>query len=177
MQLLDVQLILSASDLNSFLACPHLTTLDLALVRGDLKASPKRGVDAELLARTGDEFEERYLDGLKGEGREVVETVLVAMSTFCFGSIAPLTWAIQLRVTDTKEQAQIAFFSMATPSGEEVPRNVEFLFSRNRLKRRGIPRTLPRGSRLQPAPARHPRDPDRADAARQCLCRFAEVGD
>ena len=25
------------------------------------------------------------------------------------------------------------FFSMATSSGEEIPRNVEFLFSRNRL--------------------------------------------
>ena len=31
------------------------------------------------------------------------------------------------------QQAQVAFFSMATSSGEEVPRNVEFLFSRNRL--------------------------------------------
>jgi uncharacterized protein len=31
------------------------------------------------------------------------------------------------------QQAQVAFFSMATSSGEEIPRNVEFLFSRNRL--------------------------------------------
>jgi uncharacterized protein len=31
------------------------------------------------------------------------------------------------------QEAQIAFFSMATSSGEEIPRNVEFLFSRNRL--------------------------------------------
>ena len=31
------------------------------------------------------------------------------------------------------QQAQIVFFSMATSSGEEIPRNVEFLFSRNRL--------------------------------------------
>jgi len=31
------------------------------------------------------------------------------------------------------QQAQVAFFSMATSSGQEIPRNVEFLFSRNRL--------------------------------------------
>lgn len=73
MQLLDEQLILSASDLNNFLACPHLTTLDLAQARGELQAKPERGADAELLARKGDEFEERYLDALKADGREVVE--------------------------------------------------------------------------------------------------------
>jgi len=31
------------------------------------------------------------------------------------------------------QEAQVAFFSMATSSGEQIPRNVEFLFSRNRL--------------------------------------------
>jgi uncharacterized protein len=31
------------------------------------------------------------------------------------------------------QEAQIVFFSMATSSSEEIPRNVEFLFSRNRL--------------------------------------------
>jgi uncharacterized protein len=31
------------------------------------------------------------------------------------------------------QEAPIVFFSMASSSGEEVPRNVEFLFSRNRL--------------------------------------------
>ena len=73
MQLLDEQLILSASDLNNFLACPHLTTLDLAHARGELEAEPERGADAELLARKGDEFEQRYLEALKAEGRDVAE--------------------------------------------------------------------------------------------------------
>jgi predicted RecB family nuclease len=73
MQLLDEQLILSASDLNNFLACPHLTTLDLAQARGELEAEPERGADAELLARKGDEFERRYLEALKAEGRDVTE--------------------------------------------------------------------------------------------------------
>ena len=31
------------------------------------------------------------------------------------------------------QQAAVVFFSMATSSGDEIPRNVEFLYSRNRL--------------------------------------------
>ena len=31
------------------------------------------------------------------------------------------------------QEAPVVFFSMATSSGEDVPRNMEFLFSRNRL--------------------------------------------
>ena len=34
MQQVDDQLILSASDLNNYLACPHLTALDLARAAG-----------------------------------------------------------------------------------------------------------------------------------------------
>ena len=73
MQQVDDQLILSASDLNNYLACAHLTALDLARARGEEVGEPERGADAELLARKGDEHEERYLRRLKEEGREVVE--------------------------------------------------------------------------------------------------------
>jgi uncharacterized protein len=31
------------------------------------------------------------------------------------------------------QEAAVCFFSMATSSGQEIPRNLEFLFSRNRL--------------------------------------------
>ena len=31
------------------------------------------------------------------------------------------------------QEAVVVFFSMATSSGDDIPRNVEFLFSRNRL--------------------------------------------
>ena len=31
------------------------------------------------------------------------------------------------------QEAQVVIFSMATSSGEDIPRNIEFLFSRNRL--------------------------------------------
>jgi predicted RecB family nuclease len=74
-QIVGDNLILSASDLNNFLACPHLTTLDLAKVRGVPATEPERGADAELLARKGDEHELRYLEQLRAEGREVVEIV------------------------------------------------------------------------------------------------------
>src|SRR5680860_1065156 len=73
MQRLDDKLILSASDLNNHLACAHLTTLNLARARGELAVELERGADAELLARKGDEYEDRYLASLKAEGREVVE--------------------------------------------------------------------------------------------------------
>jgi uncharacterized protein len=73
MQLLDDQLILSASDLNNHLACAHLTTLNLARARGELEVEPERGADAELLARKGDEYEQRHLESLKAAGRQVVE--------------------------------------------------------------------------------------------------------
>lgn len=73
MQLLREQLIISASDLNNFLACDHLTTLDLARVRGEIDDARERGADAELLARKGDEFERRYLAALKGEDKDITE--------------------------------------------------------------------------------------------------------
>lgn len=73
MQQLGDQLTLSASDLNNYLACSHLTALDLARARGEDVGEPEQGADAELLARKGDEHEERYLQRLKDEGREIAE--------------------------------------------------------------------------------------------------------
>jgi predicted RecB family nuclease len=76
MQVLDDHLVLSASDLNDYLACGHLTTLDLARARGEIDAAPERGAGAMLLAEKGDEHEERYLESLKAAGKEVVEITL-----------------------------------------------------------------------------------------------------
>ena len=69
MQQVDDQLILSASDLNNYLACRHLTALDLARARGETRASPERGADAELLARKGDEHEARATSTRSSERR------------------------------------------------------------------------------------------------------------
>jgi predicted RecB family nuclease len=73
MQLLDDRLIVSASDLNNYLACRHLTALDLARARGEIDVVPERGADAELLARKGDEYELGYLEALKAEGKDIAE--------------------------------------------------------------------------------------------------------
>lgn len=74
MQLLDEHLLLSASDLVNFLECEHLTALDLEAAHGRLDAEPKRADAAELVARKGDEHEERYVEQLRVEhGDDLVE--------------------------------------------------------------------------------------------------------
>jgi uncharacterized protein len=73
MYLADSELVLSPSDLNSYVSCPHLTALDLAELAGDLEDERVRGAEADLLSRKGDEHELAYLQRLKDEGRRVVE--------------------------------------------------------------------------------------------------------
>lgn len=74
MQLVDDNLILSASDLNNYLACRHLTELDLALARGEISLDDaQQGADAELLAQKGEEHEAQYLQSLIDGGRDVAQ--------------------------------------------------------------------------------------------------------
>jgi predicted RecB family nuclease len=77
MQLVDGELLLSASDLIDFLECEHLTWLDLERARGRLDAEPKRPDTAELLGRKGEEHERRYVAALReqhGDGLVEIET-------------------------------------------------------------------------------------------------------
>jgi uncharacterized protein len=66
------RLLLSPSDLSGFLACPHLTQLQLGVARGKLVQPffPDRYTD--LIRRKGEEHEAAYLARLQGEGRKVV---------------------------------------------------------------------------------------------------------
>jgi predicted RecB family nuclease len=66
-------LLFSPSDLNAFVACPHLTTLELAVARGGLERPFRVNLHAELIRRKGEEHERRYLARLRAEGREIVE--------------------------------------------------------------------------------------------------------
>ncbi|MFN8175841.1 MAG: TM0106 family RecB-like putative nuclease [Solirubrobacteraceae bacterium] len=68
------RLLLSPSDLNNFVACRHLTALDLAAANGEIQR-PDGAPDptAELVARKGDEHERSYLAGLRERGKSVVE--------------------------------------------------------------------------------------------------------
>jgi predicted RecB family nuclease len=69
----DGQLILSPSDLNAFLACPHLTALELAVALGELEKPFRVNLHADLIRRKGDEHEQRYLEQLRAKGRDVLE--------------------------------------------------------------------------------------------------------
>jgi predicted RecB family nuclease len=64
-RLLDEHLLLSASDLINFLECEHLTALDVQLADGRILEAPGRADTAELVARKGDEHEQRYLESLR----------------------------------------------------------------------------------------------------------------
>jgi predicted RecB family nuclease len=91
MYLLDEQLVLSASDLNNYLVCRHLTTLDLRYAGGDRTITPGQSPDAELLFRKGDEHEAAYLQSLKDKGRQVVEFPLPGRDPESLGEAATAT--------------------------------------------------------------------------------------
>src|SRR5215211_9203473 len=71
MQLIDEQLLLSASDLINFLECEQLTYLDLETARGRPPGEPKREDTAELLSRKGDEHEATVLESIRAGGARV----------------------------------------------------------------------------------------------------------
>jgi predicted RecB family nuclease len=75
-RLAENRLLLSPSDLTGYLACPHLTTLSLAVARGELTRPHRRNPHADLIARKGDEHEARYLAALRDLGKAVVEVGL-----------------------------------------------------------------------------------------------------
>ena len=64
MRSVDGQLILSPSDLAAFVACPHLTTLQVAVAFGELPKPFRHNPHAELIRRKGDEHEAAYLASL-----------------------------------------------------------------------------------------------------------------
>src|SRR2546428_5940663 len=77
MQTIDGRLVLSPSDLNDHLECQHLTTLALEVARGERKRpclAPNE--HAELLRRRGELHERAYLERLRADGRQIVETTL-----------------------------------------------------------------------------------------------------
>ena len=63
----------SPTDLSAYLACPHLTTLQLAVARGELEKPFRVNRHADLIRRKGEEHEAAYIAKLRAEGRDVVE--------------------------------------------------------------------------------------------------------
>ncbi len=58
---------LSATDLSNHLACPHVTTLDLSVLRGVRAAPEWRAPDLAVIQELGARHEAAYLDQLRGD--------------------------------------------------------------------------------------------------------------
>ncbi len=66
------RLFYSPSDLTAYLACEHLTQLELAVARGEIVKPRVEDPQAELIRRKGEEHERAYLAQLLAGGRDVV---------------------------------------------------------------------------------------------------------
>jgi predicted RecB family nuclease len=64
MRAIDGDFRFSPTDLNAFLACPHLTSLQLAVARGELERLYRANPYGDLIRRKGDEHEAAYLASL-----------------------------------------------------------------------------------------------------------------
>ncbi|MBI2524444.1 MAG: TM0106 family RecB-like putative nuclease [Candidatus Rokubacteria bacterium] len=69
-------ILFSPTDLTHFVACDHLTQLDLAAARGELGRPRFDNPYGELIQRKGEEHERRFLEALRTAGSEVVEVGL-----------------------------------------------------------------------------------------------------
>ena len=72
----DGSLRLSPSDVTAFLACEHLTALQLRAARGEIATPDEENDQTELIKRKGLEHEAAYLDELKQQGLTVREISL-----------------------------------------------------------------------------------------------------
>ena len=73
MQVREGRLSFSPSDVSAFLACQHLTTLQLAAARGEVVRPDVDDAQAELIRRKGEEHELAYLAELRARGLGIAE--------------------------------------------------------------------------------------------------------
>jgi predicted RecB family nuclease len=76
-QILDGEIVLSATDLVGHLACEHLTTLEVGAARGDWRRPMHRDPELDLLQKKGLEHESRYLAHLEAQGRSIARPLTV----------------------------------------------------------------------------------------------------
>ncbi len=72
MQIVDGNLVYSATDLVGFLECGHLTSLERAAVSGHLKRPVREDPVLDRITQRGQLHEERFLEALEADGVEVV---------------------------------------------------------------------------------------------------------
>src|SRR5688572_5153801 len=69
----EVNIQLSATDLSNYIACDHITFLDLSVAQG-IKEHPKyRDPSLAILQQRGLEFEQAYLQSLRDKGYTIAE--------------------------------------------------------------------------------------------------------
>src|SRR5262247_539845 len=73
MQRLNGELLFSPSDLSGFLACEHLTQLELAVALQEGRRPSYENAYAELVRRKGEEHEHAFLAAIRSAGHSVVE--------------------------------------------------------------------------------------------------------
>jgi uncharacterized protein len=82
------QLLCSPSDLGNFVACEHLTQLDLGIALGHHNRPGVENAYADLIARKGEEHEARFLDALDAAGHLVAQVGLREPRDFELGARA-----------------------------------------------------------------------------------------
>jgi hypothetical protein len=77
----------------------------------------------------------RWVDATFSTYKDDSEISRLARGEFAHANALPEVRCARIGTVDKfqGQQAPVVFFSMATSSGEDVPRNLEFLLSRNRL--------------------------------------------
>src|SRR5215211_6418019 len=76
MQHRDGRLAFWPSDLNEFLECEHMTALDLALARGQLRQPHRVDPQGDLIRRKGEEHEAAHLSVLEADGLNIARIEL-----------------------------------------------------------------------------------------------------
>jgi predicted RecB family nuclease len=76
MQEVAGRILLSPSDLNDYVNCRHLTTLEREVVRGERERPHRSDEGAELLQEKGLDHELHFLERLRAEGRDVVDITM-----------------------------------------------------------------------------------------------------
>jgi uncharacterized protein len=131
-------IILSATDLMRFQGCAHAVALDLLELRGERIARAEDSATAKLIQDVYSRlFGQRFCDRDGKERPITVADVLVVTPYNAQVNLLKRVLPLGARVgTVDKFQGQEApacLVSMATSSGDELPRDIEFLFSVNRL--------------------------------------------
>ncbi|HMB32815.1 MAG TPA: TM0106 family RecB-like putative nuclease, partial [Methylomirabilota bacterium] len=86
MQQLHGELLFSPSDLSGFLACEHLTQLELAVALQEGRRPRDENAYAELLRRKGEEHEQAFLAAIRDAGHRVVVVQRDGLRDFAGGA-------------------------------------------------------------------------------------------